>query len=82
MAIDTPRREGTPWRSSVSQFIERTGVFEPLYTQLWGAVTARCCAAGGLVLDVGANLGYFSLLSAHAGCRVHVWEVACTAPPV
>ena len=47
---------------------------EPLYNLYWHRLSAKCCAAGGLMLDVGANFGYYSLLAAKMGCRVVAWE--------
>ena len=35
---------------------------------------AQCCANGGLMLDVGANFGYYSFYAAKMGCRVVAWE--------
>ena len=47
---------------------------EPLYNLYWHRLCAKCCANGGLMLDVGANFGYYSLLAAKLGCRVVAWE--------
>ena len=47
---------------------------EPLYNLYWHRLCADCCAKGGLMLDVGANFGYYSLLAARMGCRVVAWE--------
>ena len=60
--------------SEVSKGVQLEGVHEPRYTAYWQRLTARCCASGGLVVDVGANLGWFSLLSARMGCRVLAFE--------
>ena len=60
--------------SQVSKAVQRDGVHEPRYTEYWRRLIARCCAGGGLVVDVGANLGWFSLLSASMGCRVLAFE--------
>ena len=38
------------------------------------AATWRCCQAGGLVLDVGANFGWYTLFSVALGCRVVNFE--------
>ena len=49
-------------------------VWDPAATDIFGAVLRRACAADatqrGLVVDVGANFGYFSLLAARLGCSV------------
>ena len=47
---------------------------EPLYNLYWHRLCERCCKDGGLMLDVGANFGYYSLLAAKMGCRVVAWE--------
>ena len=47
---------------------------EPLYNVYWHRLCAACCAKGGLMLDVGANFGYYSFLAAKMGCRVVAWE--------
>ena len=72
IAIDVNRRGRS--RSEVSHSIQVSGVHESRYTAYWTTLTARCCANGGSVLDVGANLGYYSLLAASLGCRVVAWE--------
>ena len=38
------------------------------------AATWRCCQAGGLVLDVGANFGWYTLFSVALGCRALSFE--------
>ena len=61
--------------SEVSFFIGWDGAHERQYTALWRRLTQKCCAtAGGVVLDVGANLGYYALYAARLGCRVMAWE--------
>ena len=38
--------------------------------------TRKCCAGPGAVaLDVGGNMGYYSVYLAAVGCRVLAWEV-------
>ena len=71
MAINAPRWRGGAWYSAVSRFVEEIGVHEPGYTAHWRALVQRCCSGHGHVLDVGANLGFFSLFSAALGCHVH-----------
>ncbi|MEM8942209.1 MAG: FkbM family methyltransferase [Pseudomonadota bacterium] len=51
-----------PERDLVSRFIHEQRVWEPFETRLWVA----CHAPDDVVVDVGANLGYFSILSALA----------------
>uniref|UniRef100_A0A383VNT6 Methyltransferase FkbM domain-containing protein n=1 Tax=Tetradesmus obliquus TaxID=3088 RepID=A0A383VNT6_TETOB len=40
--------------------------------------TAAAAAAGGLMLDVGANFGWYSIMAAMLGCRVIAWEPVTT----
>ena len=47
---------------------------EPLYNLYWHRMCEACCKRGGLMLDVGANFGYYSFLAARMGCRVVAWE--------
>ncbi|KAK3238033.1 hypothetical protein CYMTET_51926 [Cymbomonas tetramitiformis] len=57
-----------------SQMHHINGVEIPL-TKLWYRKIHKCCAQkGALVLDVGANLGWYSLYAATLGCRVIAWE--------
>lgn len=49
-----------PEQDLVSRLMHDTGQWEPFETHLWLA----CLRQGCTVVDVGANLGYFSLLSA------------------
>ena len=47
---------------------------EPGLSSLWVNVTAPCCQSGGRIVDVGANFGWYSLLSLSLGCRVDAFE--------
>ncbi|GAX77863.1 hypothetical protein CEUSTIGMA_g5305.t1 [Chlamydomonas eustigma] len=62
----------------VSEVMERAGMVEGGITQIFHEVLKdQCILPNGkraLVLDVGANFGYFSVLSALYGCRVIAWE--------
>ena len=60
--------------TDVSSAMANFNAVEPLYNQFWHKLSRKCCAAGGLALDVGANFGYYSLLAARMGCRVVAWE--------
>lgn len=56
----------------VSKYIEREGVLEIGISQVSYALLAEKCKAGGsggLVVDVGANFGWYTLLAAKLGCR-------------
>lgn len=54
--------------------IRRRLVVEPALTALWKNVTQTCCAAGGLVIDIGANFGWYTLFSLALGCHVVAFE--------
>jgi hypothetical protein len=58
----------------VSHGMESQRAVEPLYNLYWRRLTEQCCARGGLVLDVGANFGYYALFAAALGCHVLAWE--------
>ena len=50
-------------------------VTEPMLTFGWHEATWRCCAApGGLIVDIGANYGWFALYSLALGCEVVAFE--------
>ena len=51
-----------------------TRMVEGTSTRYFGALSRECCAAGGLMLDVGSNFGWFALYAAAMGCRVVAWE--------
>ena len=54
---------------------EATRMVEARLTHAWHALTAHCCKRpGALVVDVGSNYGWYSLLSASLGCSVAVFE--------
>lgn len=52
------------------------GMWEPTITQAFANLLADACQRrpGTVVVDVGANIGYFSFLSASMGCYVHAFE--------
>ena len=48
---------------------------EPELTMIWSNSTRSCCAAhGGTVVDVGANFGWYTMLSLALGCSVVAFE--------
>jgi FkbM family methyltransferase len=52
-----------------------SGIYDSDITSLfYKAISGRCLNGSGVVVDVGGNMGYFTILSAMQGCRVHVWE--------
>jgi len=52
------------------QGLRRQRLVEPALTHHWLSATRSCCAAGGTVVDVGANFGWYTLLSLALGCAV------------
>ncbi|KAL4427805.1 hypothetical protein ABPG75_001894 [Micractinium tetrahymenae] len=61
----------------VSSAIHHNALLEVGFTWAWHLNLKEGCRKDGkqaLVLDVGANFGYYSLLSASMGCRVVAWE--------
>ncbi|KAL6784221.1 hypothetical protein ACKKBG_A05315 [Auxenochlorella protothecoides x Auxenochlorella symbiontica] len=63
--------------TDVSRHVNGTGLFEPVLTLLWHQLLANCVQPDGsrrLVVDVGANFGYYTLMAASLGCRVKAWE--------
>ena len=56
-----------------SQFFNDRAV-ETGISKVWSKLLRRCCPNNGLVVDVGGNFGWYSLLSAAHGCRVVSWE--------
>jgi FkbM family methyltransferase len=63
-----------PWEALAGNIFV-TGLWEGEETELFYKVLTNHCKHGaGLVVDVGGFVGYFTVLSAMMGCRVHVWE--------
>lgn len=58
----------------VSRGMHTGRAIEPDFNLYWHRLADSCCAAGGLVVDVGSNFGYYALLTAMLGCRVVAWE--------
>lgn len=64
----------------VSAAVDLHGVVEQGISRVWHKILEHGClppTAGGkpgLVVDVGGNFGWYTLLAAAAGCRVIVWE--------
>lgn len=58
----------------VSRSMSTARAIEPEFNLFWHRLGDRCCASGGVVLDVGANFGYYALFAAVMGCRVVAWE--------
>ena len=56
------------------QDLRSTLMVEPLISQVWAKTTRTCCRRGGLVVDVGANYGWYTLLSRSMGCSVVSFE--------
>ncbi|EFN60043.1 hypothetical protein CHLNCDRAFT_133271 [Chlorella variabilis] len=62
----------------VSAYIHNHALFEHGFTWIWHNLLKGECIdqedQRRLVVDVGANFGYYSLLAASMGCRVVAWE--------
>ena len=59
----------------VSERMENKRIVEDTVVHIWRAATKKCCASGrGVVVDVGANFGMFTMLSAQMGCDVVAFE--------
>lgn len=57
----------------VGQMLRSTGAFEPLLSQIAALVHRR--RGGGMLLDIGANIGTFCIPVARAtGCEVHAFD--------
>jgi predicted RNA methylase len=75
MAFTDPKQD-----TDVSTQLYHESLVEAGFTGVWHKVLREACGkagAGGqppLVLDVGANFGYYSLFAAAMGCRVMAWE--------
>lgn len=75
MAFTDPKQD-----TDVSIQLYHESLVEAGFTGVWHKVLREACGkagAGGqppLVLDVGANFGYYSLFAAAMGCRVMAWE--------
>jgi FkbM family methyltransferase len=59
-----------PQDTEVSARIAKLHVWERRITRGFLKLIRR----GSLVVDAGANIGWYTLLSAHAGCKVHAFE--------
>lgn len=60
------------WAMSTMQ---ASRMIEPGLTRAWSEQTRECCATpGGLVIDIGANYGWYSLYSMALGCDVVAFE--------
>ncbi|KAJ9442538.1 hypothetical protein DIPPA_08780 [Diplonema papillatum] len=60
-----------------SKQVARRGVLEIGISRVWNKHLSECCMRNGergTVVDVGGNMGWYSVLSAMHGCRVIAWE--------
>eukprot|EP01127_Copromyxa_protea_P013383 TRINITY_DN3594_c0_g1_i1.p1 TRINITY_DN3594_c0_g1~~TRINITY_DN3594_c0_g1_i1.p1 ORF type:complete len:341 (-),score=70.30 TRINITY_DN3594_c0_g1_i1:150-1067(-) len=67
-------------KSGPSMMVDAAGFFAPVETKLFRTILKEQCKQVNengqppLVLDVGANMGYFTLYAAKMGCRVIAFE--------
>ena len=58
-----------------SAYLQKTGIVEPALSHVWIELAARCCKRPRAhVVDVGANFGWYTLLSLALGCHVIAFE--------
>ena len=69
MAIPTDERAGVA-AMNVNEALWRDGAWDVLEERVVKAVLHRRCTRGGLMLDLGSNTGWFSLLALAHGCSV------------
>lgn len=58
----------------VSRAMATTRAIEPGNALFWQRALLEPCQRNELMLDIGANFGYYSLLAAVMGCHVIAWE--------
>jgi FkbM family methyltransferase len=61
-------------RDHSAKMLRDHGVWEPPQTAAYVKLLRRRCGSNRTVVNAGAFIGYYSLLAAKLGCRVHVWE--------
>ncbi|PNH04737.1 hypothetical protein TSOC_009052 [Tetrabaena socialis] len=54
--------------------VNKRGMFAPVETAIFRAIVGENCNNGATVVDVGANVGYFTMLAGDAGCRTIAFE--------
>jgi hypothetical protein len=52
-----------------TEHIFKFGTLHPRFSVLWKKLAEAACNRNSLIVDCGANFGYFSLFSAAMGCR-------------
>jgi FkbM family methyltransferase len=70
------REDGPDGRwDSLAALIQSHGYWEYEETEVvYQILSERCKRGAPLVVDVGGYVGYYTVLAAKLGCRVHVWE--------
>lgn len=63
-----PKGESDQWQ------VEQQAVLEPFVSYNLVQDLRACCGAGGRFVDVGGNMGWYTLMMASLGCRVDVFE--------
>lgn len=67
----------TECHCDICDFVLRFGYFAPIESMIFHHILTQgsgCTNSDALVVDAGANVGYFSLLAAAYGCRVVAFE--------
>lgn len=54
--------------------LRTTLMVEPLLTVMWVKHLQPCCSKGGLIIDVGAQYGWYTLLARAMGCKTMSFE--------
>jgi FkbM family methyltransferase len=67
-------KQGSDKVAEGANTILRDGVWEKPMTDAFTILLKDVCNDGKIVVDVGANVGFFTLLSASFGCKVHAFE--------
>lgn len=52
-----------------TEHVFKSGTLHPRFSVLWKKLAEAACNRNSLIVDCGANFGYFSLFSAAMGCR-------------
>lgn len=70
----TAVRQNVTWKLSLECLIQRSIYYLSVYEPAETRVLLDVLRPGDTFLDIGANIGYFSMLAASRGARVYSWE--------